>query len=435
MWSELSSLFPDTAEVKNDHLFLGGCDTVALTEQFGTPLYVFDQLTLRRKCLEFKEEFGRRYPDTQIIYACKAFVTAGMLRLLKEEGLGLDVVSGGELSLARSVGFPLDRVYFHGNNKTPQELELAATLRVGRVVVDNFQELELLEQIARSQGRVQDIQLRLSPGVDPHTHAYTTTGVVDSKFGFLMERAEEAVVTAIAAPHLRLWGLHFHLGSPIYEVEPYQEAIRRVLAFAALAQRKHGLNLREFSCGGGFAVSYVRDKIAPPVAYYAEGTLSTLLAGVNQHRLGRPRLILEPGRAIVAQAAVALYRVGARKEIPGVRTYVSLDGGMGDNIRPALYGSRYEALVANRAGAEPAEKVTLSGKFCESGDILIKDISLPTLAPGDLIAIPVSGAYSIPMSSNYNANPRPAIALVSEGRAVLWRRRETYADLMALDQE
>jgi len=426
-------LFPITAEVKDNHLFIGGCDSLALAQEFGTPLYVFDEETLRRSCREFRQEFSSRYPETQVIYACKALLLRPLVRLLMEEGLGLDVVSGGELAVARAVGFPLDRVYFHGNNKSPQELALALEGGVGRVVVDNFYELGLLEAEAKKGGRHQEVMLRLCPGVDPHTHAHTTTGAVDSKFGFAMEQGEKAVAQAMASPHLRLLGLHFHLGSPIFEVEPYQEAIRLVLGFAADMAEKLGFHLQEFSPGGGFAIAYTRERPAPPAAYYAEGITRALLEGLEKHGLPRPRLILEPGRALVGRVGAALYRVGSRKDIPGVRTYVSLDGGMGDNIRPALYGARYEAMVANRAGEKPAERVTLAGRFCESGDVLIKDIFLPRVFPGDVVAIPAMGAYSIPMASNYNAAPRPAIVLVKKGRAELWRRRESYQDLMALD--
>ncbi|MBU2008515.1 MAG: diaminopimelate decarboxylase [Chloroflexi bacterium] len=426
-------LFPVTAEVKDNHLFIGGCDSLALAQEFGTPLYVFDEETLRRSCREFRQEFSSRYPETQVIYACKALLLRPLVRLLMEEGLGLDVVSGGELAVARAGGFPLERVYFHGNNKSPQELALALGAGVGRVVVDNFYELGLLEAEAKKGGRQQDIMLRLCPGVDPHTHAHTTTGAVDSKFGFAMEQGEKAVAQAMASQHLRLLGLHFHLGSPIFEVEPYREAIRLVLGFAADMAEKFGFHLQEFSPGGGFAIAYTRERPAPPVAYYAEGIAQALLEGLEKHGLPRPRLILEPGRALVGRAAVALYRAGSRKDIPGVRTYVSLDGGMGDNIRPALYGARYEALVANRAGEQPTERVTLAGRFCESGDVLIKDIFLPRVFPGDIVAVPAMGAYSIPMASNYNAAPRPAIVLVKKGRAELWRRRESYQDLMAMD--
>jgi diaminopimelate decarboxylase len=430
------TLFPLTAEVsKQGHLVIGGCDVVDLAEEFGTPLYLFDESTLRHKCREFKEEFGKYHPDTLVIYASKAFLNGALALIFKEEGLGLDVVSGGELSIAHSVDFPLDKVYFHGNNKTPEELNLAMDWGVGRIVVDNFYELELLNKLAGKRGISQNILLRLTPGVDPHTHQYTTTGTIESKFGFPVAtgQAEEAVNQALSAANLNLLGLHFHLGSPVFEVQPYELAIEIVLGFAREMGRKFGFNLSEFNIGGGFAVPYTLDSKVPTIADYARavtGKLNSLISGLG---LSRPRLIIEPGRAIVGQAGVALYKVGAIKEIQGIKKYVCVDGGMSDNIRPALYGAKYEALVTNKALEAEREIVTIAGKLCESGDILVKDINLAAAHSGDIIAIPVCGAYSIPMASNYNALPRPAIVMVKEGRARLIRRRETYQDMMNLD--
>jgi diaminopimelate decarboxylase len=430
------ALFPLTAEVNNQgHLVIGGCDVVDLAKEFGTPLYLFDESTLRHRCREFKEEFCKYYPDTLVIYASKAFLNRALAIIFKEEGLGLDVVSGGEFRIAHSVDFPLDKVYFHGNNKTPEELNLALDLGVGRIVVDNFYELELLNELAGQRGINQDILLRLTPGVESHTHQYTTTGTIESKFGFPLAtgQAEEAVNQALSASNLNLLGFHFHLGSPVPEIQPYELAIELVLRFAQEMGKKFGFDLREFDVGGGFAVPYTLDSEVPTIADYAKavtGKLNGLISGLG---LSRPRLIIEPGRAIVGQAGVALYKVGAMKEIPGIKRYVCIDGGMSDNIRPALYGAKYEALVANKASEAEREVVTIAGKLCESGDILVRDISLATVHPDDLIAIPVCGAYSIPMSSNYNAMPRPAIIMAKEGRGRLIRRRETYQDLMSLD--
>jgi diaminopimelate decarboxylase len=430
------ALFPLTAEVnKQGRLLIGGCDVVDLAEEFGTPLYLFDELTLRHKCREFKDEFCKYYPDTVVIYACKAFLNRALALIFKEEGLGLDVVSGGELSIAHSVDFPLDNVYFHGNNKTPEELNLALDWGVGRIVVDNFYELELLNGLAGKKGISQNILLRLTPGVDPHTHQYTTTGTIESKFGFPLAtgQAEEAVKQVLSASNLNLLGFHFHLGSPVSEIQPYELAIELVLGFAREIGRKFDFNLSEFDIGGGFAVPYTLDSKTPTIAEYARaliGKLNGLISGLG---LSRPRLIIEPGRAIVGQAGVALYKVGAIKEIPGIKKYVCVDGGISDNIRPALYGAKYEALVANKALKAGKEVVTIAGKLCQSGDILVKDINLASVEPGDIIAIPVCGAYCIPMSSNYNAMPKPAIVMVKESRARLIRRRETYQDLMSLD--
>ena len=430
------TLFPFITKVNEQaHLVIGGCDVVDLAEEFGTPLYLFDETTLRQKCREFKDEFTRLHPDTLVIYASKAFLNRALALILKEEGLGLDVVSGGELSIAQSVDFPPDKVYFHGNNKTPEELNLALDLGVGRIVVDNFYELEQLNKLARKRGINQNILLRLSPGVDPHTHHYTTTGTIESKFGFPLAtgQAEEAINQASSASNLNLLGLHFHLGSPVSEIQPYELAIELVLGFARGMSQKFGFALREFDIGGGFAVPYTLESVVPTVADYARAVTGKLDSLISELGLSRPRLIVEPGRAIIAQAGVALYKVGAVKEIPGVKKYVCVDGGISDNIRPALYGAKYEALVANRALESGRNIVSIAGKLCESGDILAKDVNLAATRPGDVIAIPVCGAYSVPMSSNYNAIPRPAIVMVNEGRARLIRRRETYRDLMNLD--
>ena len=429
------SLFPTTAEVNAaGRLVLGGCDTVELAAEFGTPLYVFDENTLRTMCREFVGEFTSRYVDTTVAYASKAFVNPALARLVHEEGLGLDVVSGGELAVARAAGVDRGAVYFHGNNKTPEELEYALDVGCGRIVVDSFYELSLLDDLAARRGVTQGIMLRLSPSVDPHTHVHTTTGILDSKFGFSIETGDSstAIRQALRASHLDLVGLHFHLGSPIFELEPYAIAIDTVLTYLA-PFRDEGLDMREFSPGGGFAIGYVRDQLPPSVADYAEVITSAFRRRCADLGLGAPRLIVEPGRSIVGRAGVALYTVGAIKDIPTVRRYVSVDGGMGDNIRPALYGSEYEAVAASRMTDPGLEPVTLAGKYCESGDVLVRDVPMPALEPGDLIAIPSSGAYAPSMASNYNLNARPAIVIVNEGEARLIRRRESYDDMMAMD--
>ena len=430
------ALFPLNTEVnEQDHLVIGGCDVVDMSNEYGTPLYLFDESTLRQKCREFKDEFRRYYPETLVIYASKAFLNRVLARIFKEEGLGLDVVSGGELSIAHSVDFPVDKVYFHGNNKTPEELNLALDWGVGRIVVDNFYELKLLNELTEERGISQDILLRLTPGVDPHTHQYTTTGTIESKFGFPMAtgQAEEAVKQASSASHLNLLGFHFHLGSPISEVHPYELAMELVLRFVREMVNEFGFNLNEFDIGGGFAIPYNMDSKLLTISDYGRALTDKLKSLISELGFNRPRLIIEPGRAIVGQAGVALYKVGAIKDIAGIKKYICVDGGMSDNIRPVLYGAKHAALVANKALKEEREMVTIVGKLCESGDILVKDISLTKVRPGDIIAIPVCGAYSIPMSSNYNTIPRPAVVMVKEGRAHLIRRRETYQDLMNLD--
>jgi diaminopimelate decarboxylase len=434
--SALRNILPLTAAVDDSgHLTVGGCDTVELAREFGTPLYVFDEEDLRARCQEFRREFEARHPDVLIVYAAKAYLGRALASLIAEEGLGMDVVSGGELACARAVGFPLERVYFHGNNKSAHEIREALAAGVGRVVVDNCHELLLLADAAASLGRQQAVLLRVTPGVDPHTHAYVSTGAVDSKFGLALAggHAEEALLQALASTGLEVLGFHYHLGSQITEMEPYRKAADVVLEFAARMQERHGLALREYSVGGGIAVPYTRDASTPAVAEYADTVVGALTEGCRRYGLALPRLTVEPGRAIVARAAVALYTVGATKEVPGVRTYVAVDGGMADNIRPALYGSRYEALVANRMGDPPQEKVAVVGRYCESGDVLVPEAEVPRLWAGDLLALPVSGAYGLAMASNYNWALRPAVVMVKDGHARLIRRRESYDDLLACD--
>ncbi|MFC1941338.1 diaminopimelate decarboxylase [Chloroflexota bacterium] len=428
------SLFPLTAKINDQsHLVIGGCDTVELADEFGTPLYLFDEFHLRSKCREFKEEFSKRYADTTVIYACKAFINKALAILFMEEGLGLDVVSSGEIGIAHSAGFPLDKVYFHGNNKSAEELRLALEWGIGRIVVDNFHELKMLNEMGREKSCTPDILLRLSPGVDPHTHQYITTGNIDSKFGFPLGSGEEAVATAMSMSNLNLVGLHFHIGSLIFEFEPYQQATEFILDFAAEMKQKYSFELRDLNIGGGFAIQYTLDSPAPPISAFAEAVTSNIISKCRKLKLALPKLVIEPGRSIVAQAGVALYRVGVVKNIPGIRCYVSVDGGMADNIRPALYGAKQEAVLANKMTLKETSKVTIAGKFCESGDILIRDISLPSPVVRDILAVPGCGAYCLPEAMNYNASFKPAVVLVKEGKARLIRRRETLEDLTRCD--
>ena len=437
------NVFPDTTAVNEQgHLTIGGCDVTRLGS-----CYVLDEVTIRNRCRSFRWEFGSRCPGAQVLYASKAYINPVLAALFASEGLGLDVVSGGELAVAVAVGFPMEKVYFHGNNKTSDELEYAVSQDIGRVVVDSFYELELLNDIvgrhndglmfldvADKRSDKQDILIRVSPGIDPHTHAYTTTGVIDSKFGFSIQTgdATSAVRKALELPNLNLVGLHFHLGSPIFELEPYAAATDLVLRFAA-SLRSEGLDLQEFSPGGGFAIAYTRDQQPPSIADYAETIVSTLKGTCAKLGMPIPKLLVEPGRSIIGPAGVALYHIGAIKDIPGIRKYVSVDGGMGDNIRPALYQANYEVVSANKINRHPSQKVTIAGKYCESGDVLASDVMLPYPESGDVIAIPAAGAYCLSMSSNYNLNPRPSVVLVEDGRSRLIRQQESYQDMLRCD--
>jgi diaminopimelate decarboxylase len=421
--------------VQNGRLRIGGCDAQELTREFGSPLYVFDERELRETCREYVEAFRSRYAASSITYASKAYLSRWMAAIARDEGIGLDIVSGGELAVAIAAGFPPERCHFHGNNKGNGELREAVEAGVGRIIVDNFHELDLVDRIARALGRVQPILLRLAPGVDAHTHAKTTTGTLDNKFGLPISTgaARQAVADAQRLAGVELVGLHCHLGSPLFDLDPYPEANAVMLGFAAEMVREHGLRFEEYSPGGGFAAQYLRERPAPPVEAYAETIVTSFLSDCARLKLQPPRLFVEPGRSLVARAGVALYTVGSRKEVEGLRTWVSVDGGMADNVRPAMYDARYEAVVANRADDSPSETVTVAGKYCESGDILVRDALLPRTEPGDVIALPASGAYCLAMASNYNMALKPAVVAIRDGQPRLIRRRETYADLMATD--
>jgi diaminopimelate decarboxylase len=478
----MDKLWPLSARVDGrDELWIGGCAASALAETYGTPLYVFDEETLRTQARAYRDALARHYPGTaQAAYASKAYLCTALAQLFAEEGLDLDVVSGGELYVALRAGFPAERIHFHGNNKSREELMEALAAGIGRIVVDNFHELEMLATLSadsRSTHYVSrvPIWLRLSPGIAAHTHAHIQTGHLDTKFGFPIATgdAERAVRLAMHAPGLELIGLHCHIGSQIYEPETLADATAVLIAFAAEMRDRHSFVLRELSPGGGWGVPMTEEDPEAPVDPYIAALAAAIAGTCRAHGLDLPHLVLEPGRSLVARAAVALYTVGARKEIPGVRTYVSVDGGMADNIRPALYGAKYTALrIANSvprsfghcelriADSEPhnpencesneteselrnsnSEIVTIAGKFCESGDVLIRDIELPRTEAGDpatgsggsLLAIPMAGAYTLSMASNYNQARRPAVVLVREGRSRPIQRRETYADLVARD--
>ena len=419
-----------------EHLSIGGCDIRDLANQYGTPLYIFDEIDFRETAQEFRNEFGKRWEDITILYAAKAYLSGPITKIVNQENLGMDVVSGTELAIALKAGMAPKNLYFHGNNKSTDELkEAIQTNGSGRIIVDNFHELDLLEKLCKEANLNQSILLRISPNVDPHTHSKTTTGILDSKFGFPLATgaAEEAIRQASASEHLDVCGLHIHLGSPIFELEPYQQGIEIICEFASEMLSKHQFSMREFSPGGGFALAYTRDQHPPTIAEYAELITNTLRNELVSRNLPNPLLHIEPGRSLIGRSMVAVYTVGARKEIPDVRTYVSLDGGMADNIRPAMYGSKYEAISVDRPLADTEELVTLAGKYCESGDILVENASLPKLEPQELIAIPASGGYNLAMSSNYNMALRPPVIGVKNGDSYLLQRRETLEDLTARD--
>ena len=417
-------------------LRIGGCDVRALAEEYGTPLYVYDVQSVRELASAWIGAFAEAYPDSEVLYASKAYLSKAFARLIADEGLSFDAVSVGELEVLSAADVDLGRVYFHGNNKAPDELRRAIELDTGRIVIDGFDEIALLEAVAAEAGAEPAVLLRVSPGIDAHTHAKTTTGILDTKFGLPIETgaAERAVAAILAAPHLDFRGLHMHLGSPIFELEPYRLGIQVMAEFIAnVCIARLGTEVPEFSPGGGFAVAYTGAQRPPEPAAYAEVIASTLQTEADSRGFPLPHISLEPGRAIAARSAIALYTVGNRKEVPGIRTFVSVDGGMADNVRPAMYSSPYEVLAAERMLAPTEETVTIAGKYCESGDILAHDVDVPRLEAGELLAMPAAGAYQLSMASNYNLAYRPAVILVEDGEARLMQRRETPDDLMRLD--
>jgi diaminopimelate decarboxylase len=435
-WIVMPELLPDTAEIgPNGHLIVGGVDTVSLAQEWGTPLYVYDETTLRGRCQAYVRALAEHYPvEARVCYAAKAFLCTGIARLVAEEGLGLDVVSGGELYIAGQAGIPGSRIHFHGNSKSRDELLQALDAAVHSIVVDNMCELRVLSQLADQRNTTVPIWLRISPNVDADTHVYRKTGLLDSKFGFPLAggAAANAIRFALSCARLLPIGLHAHVGSQIADYAPFLDTVDALLGLAA-DLRRSGFALQELSPGGGLAVQYVPSDPAVSIDALVQQISARVSRSCARDGLPLPRLVLEPGRSIVGPACVALYTIGARKEIPGVRTYVSVDGGMSDNPRPALYGARYTALLANKADLAADALVTVAGKLCESGDLLVRDVSLPDPQSGDILAVPVSGAYQLAMSSNYNQALRPAAVLVHAGKARPLLRRETFEDLTSRD--
>jgi diaminopimelate decarboxylase len=421
---------PSAAVTPEGHLSIGGCDLVALAEEHGTPLVVYDEGALRATARAYREAFTALAPDVEVVYASKAYFGQAMLRLACEEGLAVDVASGGELFAALRAGFAPERIYMHGNNKDAREIGEALEARVGTVVVDNLDEVALLDREASAREVRQDVLVRVTPGVKPSTHTYISTGQLDSKFGFSIEggAAREAVEAVRAARSLDLRGLHCHIGSQLFDLSVFPAAAAIVAEFAAGCG---GQDLGVMDMGGGLGIAYTADDRPAAIEDYAEAVVESVRAEWGRAGLPMPRILVEPGRSMVGRAGVTLYTVGGTKVIPGVRTYASVDGGMSDLMRPMLYGAVYDPLLANRAEAEPTGTLRLVGKHCESGDVLVSEAALPPVGPGDLVCLPATGAYGVSMASNYNGVTRPAVVFVDGGEARLVTRRETYADLVA----
>ena len=421
---------------KKGHLTIGGADAVELAEKFGTPAYIIDENAVRKMCRTYLEAATRYFgKDALPLYASKALCFAKMYKIAAEEGLGIDCVSGGELYTAKKAGFPAEKIYFHGNNKTDKDISDALDMGVGTIVVDNSDELRALSAEACARGITQKILLRITPGIDPHTHRAVVTGNVDSKFGNAIAtgQAMSIVKEAIAAEGIDLAGLHCHIGSQIFDIEPFADAARIMTEFIASIKAECGYEIRELNLGGGLGVRYTEYDREIDYAAAIRDIANIVTEYCRQNGITMPRVILEPGRSLVAAAGVTLYTVGSVKEIPGFRKYVSVDGGMPDNPRYALYQSRYTALIANHASAPRTERVTIAGRCCESGDLLGEDMELSRAKRGDILAMLVTGAYNYSMASNYNRLPRPPVIMIKDGKARVAVRRETYEDLVRND--
>ena len=418
------------------HLTIGGMDTVELAAEYGTPAYIIDENVIRENCRTYRRAAEEYFGAGALpLYASKALCFTGIYKIAAEEGMGIDCVSGGELYTAKMAGFPAERIYFHGNNKTDRDICDAMDMGVGTFVVDNFDELYAISREATKRNITQRILLRITPGIDPHTHRAISTGSVDSKFGTAIEtgQAMDIVKAAIEAKGIELAGLHCHIGSQIFDIDPFAEAADIMIRFIAEIKKECGYEIAELNLGGGLGVRYTEQDREIDYAAAIKDIAAVVTGFCEKNKIKIPRVILEPGRSLVAAAGITLYTVGSVKEIPNFRTYVSVDGGMPDNPRYALYQSQYTATVANRAGEAKTKKVTLAGRCCESGDLIGEDMELQEAKRGDILAVLVTGAYNYSMASNYNRIPRPPVILVKDGQARVAVRRESYEDIVRND--
>ncbi len=422
------------------HLEIGGCDVVDLVCELGTPLYVMDEAAIRENCRRFREAFGARYPQVEIAYASKAFLCTAMAKIVEGEGLFMDVASGGELYTARVAGFPAERLVFHGNNKSVRELQEALDYGVGRIVVDNMEELERLSRLAADSGREAGILIRCTPGIDPHTHRRIRTGQEDTKFGLGVKSgaALAAIKRALELPGIKFHGIHCHIGSQLLSADTHVEAIEIMVGFLKTIKDETGVTAEEMNVGGGLGIRYLPEHHPPSIEAFADALTGEVKRCCEEIGIPLPHLGLEPGRSLVGECGTTVYEIGAIKDVPipeepGRRLYVSIDGGMSDNPRPQLYDAVYHCLLANRAGEEDTTVVTVAGKHCET-DLMIQDTKIPAPQVGDLLAVQSTGAYNHAMASNYNRLTRPTVALVSDGHADVIVERETYDDLVAQDR-
>lgn len=420
-------------KVENNKLNIAGVNADALSREYGTPLYVMDEQLIRDNCTRFYKAFKAEAGKNKVAYAGKAFLTIAMCDIVKSEGLYLDVVSGGELYTASKANFPLEKVYFHGNNKSIDEIKMAIDLGVGTFVVDNLHEIEIINESAKVKGIIQRVLLRVTPGIEAHTHEYIKTGQIDSKFGFttLNNELEKVISTALSLSNIKLAGLHCHIGSQIFDLEPYKDAVAIMMSLIKNIKEKFSYDIEELDLGGGFGVYYNQGDKPKEIEEFCTMIIEEAEIKCREYGINHPILVIEPGRSIVANAGITLYTVGAIKDIPEVRKYVAVDGGMTDNIRPALYNAQYQCVVANNISEASTELVTIAGKCCESGDILLENIELPKVSSGDIVAFLSTGAYGYSMSNNYNKIPKAAVVLVREGSHRLICKRQTYEDMIS----
>lgn len=423
-------------DIQNGHLMLGGCDALDLAARFGTPLYVMEEDVIRRICRRYVSAVGAYKGGGKVLFAGKAFMTTAMCKIAESEGLGLDVVSGGELYVAMNAGINLKNVYLHGNNKTPEDLRMAVQAGIGRIVIDSASEIQLLASVAGELGRVQDVSVRIKPGIEAHTHDYIKTGQVDSKFGFGIDDGQgmQAVRDILAQPSLNLIGIHCHIGSQIFELQPFCDAVDVMLDYMMAVKDETGYIMTEIDFGGGYGIHYTRDDDPLEPDQYVKTMIEALMARCDKKGVDYPAFVIEPGRSIVGEAGTTLYTVGDIKTIPDVRTYVSVDGSMADNPRPALYQAVYTCALAGKMDRPDEMVVSIAGRTCESGDMLIWDTRLPKADAGDILAVFSTGAYNYSMASNYNKLPHPAVVLVKDGKAELMVRRQTFEDLVSKDE-
>ncbi|MEA4988341.1 MAG: diaminopimelate decarboxylase [Anaerovorax sp.] len=418
-------------QIKEGILYFDGCSTVELAEKYGTPLYLFSESIILEKLNELKKSFLEPYPNTRVAYACKAFCTKALLQILKKEKTCIDVVSGGELYTAMAVDFPAERIEFNGNNKLRSELEMAVNYGIGRIIIDGIHELEMIDEICKEKKKKMNVLYRITPGVKSDSHDYIVTGKKDSKFGIPLDEdvIYPAIQAAIQCESVQFLGFHFHVGSQILDNQSHLDALETMLNLVKETKERFGYEITELNVGGGFGIRYTKEE-RKPYSYFLDPIMKRIEAFYKEMGMKRPAVVVEPGRSIVGEAGITLYTIGQIKEIQGVRKYISVDGGMTDNIRPALYQAFYEGLIANKAGQTKDEIVTICGKCCESGDILIRDIEVAPPEKGDLFAVFSTGAYGYSMASNYNKNPIPAVVLVKDGKSQLIVKRQSYDDII-----